>query len=70
MRARGIVVNYTMPKKQRPLNYFLVVLAKQNQQYCVVGFSKTINPLELAGYEMIIANSAPVHTHGIILLLI
>ena len=48
-----------MPEKQRPLNYFLVVLAKQNQQYCVVGFSKTINPLELAGYEMIIANSAP-----------
>jgi len=29
-------------------------------------FDKTIIPLALVGYEMIIANSYPMHTHGII----
>ena len=31
-------------------------------------FNKTIIPLALVGYEMIIANSFPMHAHGIIII--
>ena len=47
-----------MPEKWRLLNCLLVVLAKRNQQYFLTVFNKTIIPLTLVGYEMIIANSA------------
>ena len=37
---------------------------------CFVGvFNKTIIPLALVGYEMIIANSYPTSTHGIIVII-
>ena len=39
-----------MTEKKRPLNCLLVVLAK--------ALAKTIIPLALVGYEMIIANAA------------
>ena len=50
-----------MSEKKRPLNCVLVVLAKRNQQdlaMFLIVFNKTIIPLALVGYEMIIANSA------------
>ena len=51
-----------MPEKKRPLNCLLIVLAKRNpqdlQHYFLIVFNKTIIPLTLVGYEMIIANSA------------
>ena len=49
--------HYTKPEKWRLLNGLLVVLAKQNQQDLLIAFNKTIIPLVLVGYEMIIANS-------------
>ena len=51
--------HYTILKKWRPLNCLLIVLAKRNQQdlaIFLVVFNKTIIPLALVGYEMIIAN--------------
>ena len=51
-----------MLKKKRPLNCLLPVLAKRNQhdlaKHFLIVFIKTIIPLALVGYEMIIANSA------------
>ena len=50
-----------MLKKKRPLNCLLPVLAKRNQHDLATFldyFYKTIIPLALVGYEMIIANSA------------
>ena len=50
-----------MLKKKRPLNCLLPVLAKRNQHDLanfLIVFNKTIIPLVLVGYEMIIANSA------------
>ena len=45
--------------EQGPLNCLLVVLAKRNHQdLAIFVFNKTIIPLALVGYEMIIANSA------------
>ena len=49
--------HYTKPEEWRLLNGLLVVLAKQNQQDLLIAFNKTIIPLVLVGYEMIIANS-------------
>ena len=39
------------------VNWLLVVLAKRNQQDFLIVINKTIIPLVLVGYEMIIANS-------------
>ena len=53
--------HYTMPEKQQPLNCVLVVLEKRNQQDLAIFlgcFDKTIIPLALIGYEMIIASFA------------
>ena len=38
----------------------------KNSRYFVRVFNKTIIPLALVGYKMIIANSYPTHTGGII----
>ena len=47
-----------MSEKWRPLNCLLLVLEKCNQHDQAIFFNKTIIPLALVGYEMIIANSA------------
>ena len=50
-----------MPEIKRLLNYVLIVFAKRNQQdiaLILIVFNKTIIPLALVGYDMIIANSA------------
>ena len=44
---------------------FLFVLTKIQRDFVGV-FNKTIIPLALVGYEMIIANSYPTHPRGII----
>ena len=59
-----------MPEKHRPLNCFLVVLVKQNKldpPIFLDCFNKTIIPLTLVGYEMIIdIISYPTRARGII----
>ena len=64
-----------MREKQRPLNCLLVLLAKRNQQdlaIFLIVFNKTIIPLALVGYEMIIGPrwqsiiSYPARARGII----
>ena len=54
--------HYTMPEKQRPLDCLLIVLTKRksakSSNIFLIVFNKTIIPLTLVGYEMIIANSA------------
>ena len=52
-------------KKQAENRLFLQKVGK-NSQYFVGIFYETIIPLAPVGYEMIMANSYPMHTHGII----
>ena len=52
-----------MSEKERPSNFLLVLLDKQNQQDLAIFhdcflITETIIPLTLVGYEMIIANEA------------
>ena len=51
------------------INCFLVALENEISkayQYYLIVFNKTIIPLALVGYEMIIANSYPTRARGII----
>ena len=48
-------------REEATINCFLVALENEISkayQYYLIGFNKTIIPLALVGYEMIIANSA------------
>ena len=55
----------THSPKLRLLLVFTNIIGK-NSRYFVGVFNKTIIPLALVGYEMIIANSYPTRTRGIV----
>ena len=61
-----MVTVHVCSKLKEPKSDVLTNKVGKNSRYFVDVFNKTIILLELVGYEMIIANSFPTRTRGII----